>query len=143
MGAMSRNKGKSGEREIAALVHGLTGWDVRRRVRQRDGDSDLEGIPGWCPEVKRHRSATRGDVAAWWSQAVAQAARTGALPALFWRVDRADWRAVWPLAAHLTDQRADMWSAYLWTVEGSVEAWAAVARELNSHDPAPGQRGAS
>lgn len=29
-----RTKGKSGEREIAALVRDVTGWDVKRRVRQ-------------------------------------------------------------------------------------------------------------
>ncbi|NZA00578.1 hypothetical protein H0I39_00080 [Ottowia beijingensis] len=57
MGAMSRTKGKVGEREIAALLAELTGCDVRRRVRQHDGDSDLEGLPGWCVEVKRHARA--------------------------------------------------------------------------------------
>jgi hypothetical protein len=46
MSAMQRNKGKTGEREVAAIVRELTGWDVRRRVRQHDGDSDLEGVPG-------------------------------------------------------------------------------------------------
>jgi hypothetical protein len=45
MGAMSRNKGKAGEREIAGLLSDLTGYKVQRRVRQRDGDSDLEGFP--------------------------------------------------------------------------------------------------
>ena len=41
MGAMSRNKGKTGEREAAALLSDLLGLDIRRRVRQHDGDSDL------------------------------------------------------------------------------------------------------
>ena len=63
---MQRNKGAGGEREIAGIMRDLTGWDVRRRVRQHDGDSDLEGVPGWSVEVKRHRTASRGDIAGWW-----------------------------------------------------------------------------
>ena len=33
MGLMSRNKGKVGEREIAALVADLTGWEVKRHTK--------------------------------------------------------------------------------------------------------------
>jgi Holliday junction resolvase len=132
MSAMSRTKGQAGEREIAALIRDLTGWDVRRRVRQHNGDTDLDGVPGWSVEVKRHREASRGDIATWWAQAAAQAEQAGAAPVLFFRVDRDAWRAVWPLAVQLVEQRAAMWSAYAWTVEGSVEAWAGVAREAAS-----------
>lgn len=124
---MQRTKGASGEREIAALIRDLTGWEVTRRCRQHDGDSDLVGIPGWSAESKRHKAAGRAEIASWWRQAVAQA--TTLAPVLFYRLDRAEWRAVWPLAVHLTDQRADMWEGYEWTVTGSVAAWAAVARE--------------
>lgn len=130
MGAMSRNKGSAVEREIAAVVRDLTGWDVRRRVRQHDGDTDLDGVPGWAVEVKRHARASRGAVATWWGQAAQQADQAGLLPVLFFRADRDEWRAVWPLAAHMSDQRADMWTGYGWTIEGSVDAWAAAAREL-------------
>jgi hypothetical protein len=130
MSAMSRTKGNTGEREIAARVRELTGWDVRRRVRQHDGDSDLEGVPGWSVEVKRHAHAARGDIARWWAQAVAQAERTSSVPVLFFRQDRDQWRAVWPLAVHLVQQRAAMWRDYAWTVEGAVEAWATAAREV-------------
>jgi hypothetical protein len=42
MGMKSRNKGKVGEREIASIVRALTGWEVKRKVRQLDGESDLE-----------------------------------------------------------------------------------------------------
>ncbi|HRN76601.1 hypothetical protein [Ottowia sp.] len=132
MAMMSRRKGKTGEREIANLLADLTGCDVRRRVRQHDGDSDLEGLTGWCVECKRHAKASRADIAAWWRQAVAQAEATGALPVLFFRVDRADWRAVWPLAVNLTEQRAAMWTGYEWTAEGSIEAWCAVYREVDA-----------
>lgn len=137
MSAKSRTKGQAGEREIAMLVRELTGWDVRRRVRQHDGDSDLEGVPGWSVEVKRHARATRSDIATWWAQAVAQAGRAGAVPVLFFRCDRDAWRAVWPVAVSLVDSRASTWSEYGWTVEGSIDAWCAVAREAASTSESP------
>jgi hypothetical protein len=105
--AWSRTKGNVGEREIAGIVRDLTGLDCKRRVRQHDGDSDLKGVPGWSVEVKRHRTATRGDIARWWQQAVAQAGDL--LPVLFYRVDRDAWRAVWPVATALMQQRAEYW----------------------------------
>lgn len=127
MTAMQRNKGKAGEREAAELVRDLTGWDVRRRVRQHAGDSDLQGVPGWAVEVKRHRTAQAGEVARWWAQAVAQAGDL--LPVLLYRADRAEWRARWPLACLLVHQTADAWRGVEWTADTSVQAWAAVARE--------------
>lgn len=131
MSKMQRDKGQHGEREAAALIRDLTGWDVRRRVRQHDGDADLEGVPGWAVEIKRHRTATRGDIARWWAQAVAQAvAQAGdLLPVLMYRRDRDEWRAVWPLAIVLMHQSADYWRGVEWTADTTVEAWAAVARE--------------
>ena len=130
MGMKSRNKGKAGEREIAALVAELTGFDVRRRVRQHDGDSDLEGVPGWSIEVKRHAKAPRSSVRSWWAQAVDQSSPTGAIPVLLYRQDRDEWRAVWPLAICLSTQTAVMWSGYEWTTEGGIEAWCATVREV-------------
>lgn len=140
MSAIQRTKGATGEREIASIVRDLTGWDVRRRVRQNDGDSDLEGVPGWSVEVKRHRSASRGDIAAWWRQTVRQAERAAALPVLFFRVDRDAWRAVWPLAVHLTHQETDYWRAYKWTVEAAVDAWAAAVREIRPNSQPTAER---
>lgn len=125
----SRTKGKTGEREVAGLIRDLTGWDCRRRVRQHDGDSDLLGVPGWSVEVKRYASATPAVIEAWWKQTVEQA--DGLLPVLVYRVDRRDWRAVWPVAMHLTQQRAEFWENYRWTAESSLDAWAAVAREVS------------
>ncbi len=52
MSAAQREKGKRGEREVAGIIKTLLGVDVRRRVRQHEGDSDLEGIDGWVIEVK-------------------------------------------------------------------------------------------
>jgi hypothetical protein len=133
MGTMSRTKGQSGEREIAALIHALTGWDVRRKVRQHEGDSDLEGIPGWAVEVKRHASIQRGDIARWWMQGVSQAVKARRPPALFIRADCGQWRAVWPLVVDLGVQSAEMWASYTWAVEGTPDAWAATAREIGQH----------
>ena len=50
---------------------------------------------------------------------------------LFWRKDRDQWRAVWPVAVHLGLQTTEMWTGYGWTAEGTPDAWAAVAREIN------------
>jgi hypothetical protein len=69
-------------------------------------------------------------VAGWWRQAVRQAEADGGFPVLFWRQDRDEWRAVWPLAVSLTTQHAAMWTGYEWTAEGSPDAWAAVCRDL-------------
>lgn len=136
---MQRIKGQQGEREVAALIRDLTGWDVRRRVRNHAGDSDLVGVPGWSVEVKRHKAAGRAEIAGWWRQTCAQSATlhadgndgkaTVCIPVLFFRVDRDQWRAVWPVAIGLKLQDACQWSGYEWTVEGSVDAWAAVARD--------------
>lgn len=130
MGAMSRTKGKAGEREVGALIRDLTGWDVRRRVRQYEGDSDLEGIPGWCAESKRHARAGRADIAKWWAQAVDQTSRVGQLPVLFLRQDRDAWRAVWPLSVLIGGESSAGWLQYDLTAETSLAGWAAVAREL-------------
>ena len=60
MGGLSRSKGQRGEREVAALLSELTGHDVRRRVRNHAGDSDLQGLPGWEIEVKFYAAVTPG-----------------------------------------------------------------------------------
>jgi hypothetical protein len=132
MGLKSSNKGETGEREIAALMAELTGFDVRRKVRQHHGDSDLEGIPGWSVKVKRHAKATRATVRAWWDQTVTQSQSYGAIPVLLYRQDRDEWRAVWPVAVLLTMQHTAMWSGCEWTTEGSMEAWCAVLRDVEN-----------
>ena len=128
MGRMQRTKGKVGEREAAALIRQHTGWAATRRVRNGAGDSDLIGVPGWSVEVKRRASASRAQIAQWWSQCVEQAGWD--LPVLLYRLDRCSWRVVWPLAVNLRIQHADQWREYDWAVEGTVAAWAAVAREV-------------
>lgn len=131
MSAFQRSKGQRGELTVARLIHEHTGWDVKRKVRQHGLDSDLEGVPGFAVEVKDHAVATLGNVRLWWSQAAKQADIAGLIPALFYKRQRGEWRAVWPVAVGLHVQRADMWRDYEWTVEGSIAAWAAVAREVH------------
>ena len=101
MSAMSRDKGHRGELEACAIIKELTGCDVRRRVRQHDGDSDLTGLGGWSIEVKRYRIARPGQIyGGWWPQAVEQARATGTRPLLLYRADRGLWTAVWPADLH-------------------------------------------
>ena len=115
-GAHSRTKGATGEREIAAMIRDLTGHNVQRRVRQHDGDSDLEGV----------KRAAKPQLSAWWLQTVEQARRGRAKPVLFYRIDRRQWRAVWPLCLVVGGEQ---WGGLEWTAETSVEGWAAVMRE--------------
>jgi hypothetical protein len=134
MSAMQRRKGQVGEREAAALIRTHTGWDVRRRVRQHDGDSDLEGIPGWSVEVK---NAADLRIPEWWRQCVDQSVRVNAVPLLVYRVPRRGWLFRWPVATLLRLQTGEMWHGLEWSVESTVEAWAAVARDLLPTPPAP------
>ena len=127
MSKSQRTKGQSGERELSALIADLTGWKVKRRVRQHEGDSDLEGVPGWSVEVKRHKTALPGDIRQWWNQACEQTTNADAIPVLFYRADRREWRAVWPLVVLLLNKPT---GGIEYTAETSVEAWAMVAREI-------------
>ena len=55
MGKMQRNKGKTGEREVAAILRDAGFADARRGAQYHGGpDSpDVDGLPGWHIEVKR------------------------------------------------------------------------------------------
>lgn len=128
-GQRSVRRGKNSEREIAWLLSELTGLTIKRRVRQHKGDSDLEGIPGWSVEVKR---AAIAKVTKWWEQTVSQALANAdnPWPVLFYRIDRRQWRAVWPLSILLGAVEApERWYDFGFTVESSLTAWATVFRE--------------
>ena len=100
MGGMSRNKGKVGERELAALLSELTGHEVKRRVRNLAGEDDLAGLPGWSIECKRYAAITPALLAGWWAQALEQARRINCRPVLLYRADRGQWRARWLASLH-------------------------------------------
>ena len=127
MGSLSRDKGIRGELEIAKIISDELGFPVTRRVRAHPGDSDLLGVAGWEVEVKRVRTVSVALKKTWWHQSTTQAEKT--LPALFWRVDRASWRVVWPLAVTLSAPATEKWCDWEWTCETSVKAWCAVVRE--------------
>lgn len=138
MGALSREKGKRGEREVAAIISDLLGVSASRRVRQHDGDSDILGVPGWSIEVKRWSLLVPHEVNRAWAQAVEQAQRDSGIPALFFRANYHPWRVMWPISVLLTMQSAHMWVEPQWAAQTSPEAWAAVARELlwrQAHEP--------
>jgi hypothetical protein len=121
---MQRTKGQAGEREAAALLAKITGHEVKRRVRQHDGDSDLD-FPGWSVEIKRHAEAPPHSITTWWRQAVAQAERAGLPPLLLYRADRRPWRAAWAPTGNT-----------LIVVEADISAWwALVGRGLPTHHP--------
>ena len=133
---MSRRKGQSGELEAAALLSELTGRTVKRRVRQHDGDSDLEGLPGWAVEIKRYAKFSPAKVSGeWWPQAVAQARATKTLPLLLYRVDRGHWTAVWP--ADLHTGRSPIRGGYEATLTGDPETWWLMAGKVHTTGSRP------
>lgn len=120
MGAMARNKGGRGERELAGRLSELLGFEVRRKLgAARDGGDDLE-VGAWSVEVKR----TERWEERYWTQCVTNAAGRPAM--LAHRVSRQPWACY--VDAH--DVHAGVWP-----VRGrhrltmTVEAWAQLARE--------------
>lgn len=160
MGALSRNKGANGERELARLLADELGTEiVRNLVQAREGGADLIGIEGWSIEVKRAARVTPGLLRLWWGQAEQQADRVLSRPGLAYRADRSEWaialrlwdvwrlgpppgfehegvRPVIPGAAPPADLRPDpgggegKWPGWTWTCVLSVAGFAAVVREL-------------
>ena len=62
MTSPSKSKGDRAEREIAAILSDHFGVTVRRKLGagRTDDEGDLEGIPGWCLEVKDYADVLRG-----------------------------------------------------------------------------------
>lgn len=97
MGKMSREKGKRGEREFAALCREY-GYDARRGQQYSGtGGDDVIGLPAVHIEVKRVERLNL-------YEAMAQAVRDshGGMPMVAHRRDREDW---------LVTMRADDWFA--------------------------------
>lgn len=89
MATNSREKGKVGEREVAALIRQLFPGTEARRGQQyagSNGDADVVGLEGVHVEVKRRHSSLDG----WMKQAV-EDAKQGAVPTVWHRGNRCGW----------------------------------------------------
>lgn len=87
-GRAARNKGASGERELANLLRDTWGYDVKRgHVFYRE--SDVVGLNGIHPEVKR---VERLNIHEAMKQAIEEAEkRKDGLPTVFFRRNRGEW----------------------------------------------------
>ena len=89
MGAMSRRKGATFEREVANLIRDQLGFDCKRNLEQyQQGGDDLSGVPGWSIECKRYAAIVQNDLRTFWLQCEAQAAARGMRPVLIVKQDR-------------------------------------------------------
>ena len=92
MGRKQRNKGASGERELAKLLSERLGAEVSRNLLQsREGGHDLNGIKGWALEVKRQETLS---INTWWGQTLRQADSAEAKPVLAYRQSRQPWKFI-------------------------------------------------
>ncbi len=141
MGSKSKRKGRKGEQDA---INELTGWlgesfSLSRNLSQTaggvsrfgtaEGQHDILGCGPFALEIKRYATARQAQVAVWWTQACSQCDGMR-VPALMYRADQQGWRVVIPLSALWPE--AGRWpdrDAIQWSVELSVEAFAAVLRE--------------
>lgn len=94
MGKMSQRKGAAGERELAHILRDVYGYDVKRGSVFL-GQSDMVGLPGIHPEVKR---VERLNIYTAMEQAKREAEkRKDGIPVVFYRKNRAEWLVVQPL----------------------------------------------
>lgn len=127
-GRSNRRKGASGEREAAQVIRDLLGIDVRRRVRNAAGDSDLVGLDGWSLEIKSCAVDSRRS---WWAQTVKQA-RMGDIPCLWIKVPRRGWQVLIPLGCFLGLGIDQQWAFdFEYAVTLHPEGFATVVRELS------------
>lgn len=98
---MSREKGKRGEREVAAILR-RNGYEGRRGVQYHGGtDSpDVVGLPGIHIEVKR---VERLDLYGALSQAKGDAGNH--MPVVFHRKNNCEWVVIQPIDDWLTIYR--------------------------------------
>lgn len=88
MGKMSQRKGAAGERELAHILRDTYGYEVKRGSVFH-GESDMVGLPGIHPEVKRVEHL---NIHTAMEQAKAEAAkRKDGVPAVFHRKNRTKW----------------------------------------------------
>lgn len=137
----SRAKGASAERELIAelrdyLGEGLTANMKRNLEQSRKGGHDIAGLDGWAIEVKRYKSLSEAEIARIWErQAVDQAWKVDARPALAYRGDYKPWRVRVPMAL-IRDIEADWKTSeqwlYVWTVDIGLQAFASLVLEQHS-----------
>lgn len=124
-GKSSRRKGQVGERELANLLGEMLGVTLKRRVRNHEGESDITGLDGFSVEVKRQATPA---VRSWWKQTVYQAAETGDIPVLFYRLPRREWKAVISLHPFLDEHEYSAIVDYDMTIEMALPAFVEVYR---------------
>lgn len=96
-GRTSRNKGKVGERELAAALR-AEGFESARRGQQYSGSetsADVVGLPGIHIECKRVEKLNIYEAV---EQAQRDAGESGELPAVFHRRNRKPWLVTMPLS---------------------------------------------
>lgn len=88
MGKMSQRKGAAGERELANILRDFYGYEVKRGSVFY-GQSDMVGLPGIHPEVKRverlniHEAMEQAKAESW--------KRKDGIPTVFHRRNRTEW----------------------------------------------------
>lgn len=94
MGRKSREKGKSGEREVARILRDA-GYDARRgqQFHGGPGSPDVVGIPGFHVEVKRTEAFRLYDA----MQQSRDDSGKGEVPVVFHRRNRHGWVVVMDL----------------------------------------------
>lgn len=107
MGINIRQKGQTGEREIASALNecvarvrssvGLPALDKKDEIFQRNqnqsavGGHDLSNSLNLAIEVKRQEILS---IPSWWRQCVESAKRTDSIPILIFRQNRKSWRVI-------------------------------------------------
>jgi hypothetical protein len=125
IGRSSRRKGQVSERALAAELSALLGVEVKRRVRNHAGDSDLVGLPGWAAESK---CCAKPALSAWWKQTVEQT-RECEVPVLFYKLPRKPFRAVVPICLLVG---GDLHLDVEQTMDLSLAGFAALYREMEA-----------
>lgn len=129
MGANSRQKGATFERDVARMLFDELGMKFARDLRQYQkadfGDLQCEdpSFP-FVVECKRYASnSTNRMKPEWWVQVERAATAAQKMPCLIYKYDRQPIRVVLPLGALITDTDGHM-------IEMDFEAFAYIAREL-------------
>lgn len=136
----SRTKGATAERDLIGELRWLLGDEVagsmKRNLEQsRKGGHDIAGLPGWAIEVKHYKTFTETEVAKIWErQAVPQAMRVNARPALAYKANYRPWRVRLPMTLlrdHDCDWKAADGHLNIWTADIGLVAFASVVREVH------------